>query len=209
MKPLKPPVAWGRPVEKLDQEPAADAKQSAATIRIRTAFENREDELEVAGLLDAEVVESGHEPGDADGEDLRPKNGEATDRRGKPMKCGEDAEGAREAAGDGSNGGGLGDSEPRPHIEEGGGVAVRAAEVDIFAARIRQHGAELGVGHGAEEREQAADDPSEIHQGGGAGVAHHFAGHKKDAAADDGADDDGRGLAGAENAREIVPEVAG
>ena len=36
-------------------------------------FEDGEDELEVAGLFDAEIVQSGDEPGDADGEDLRPE----------------------------------------------------------------------------------------------------------------------------------------
>ena len=150
--------------------------RSAATMRMRTTFEDGEDELEVAGLFDAEVVESGHEPGDGDGEDLRPEQGD-----GPPTCCaeqvegGEEAERARQADGDGGDGGGLGDGEPGPHIEEGGGVAVGAAEVDVFAAGVGEHGAEFGVGHGAEEREQAADDPGEIDERGGAGVAHHLA----------------------------------
>ena len=130
--------------------------------------------------------------------------------RGRPPTCvgeqvegGEELQGAGQADGDGGDGGGLGDGEPRPHVEEGGRVAVGAAQVDVFAAGVGKHGAEFGVGHGAEEREQAADDPGEIDERGGAGVAHHLAGHEKDAAADDGADDDGGGLGCAEDAGQI------
>ena len=43
----------------------ADVKQKPAMTRMSTPLSHGEDELEVAGLLDAEVVESGHEPGDA------------------------------------------------------------------------------------------------------------------------------------------------
>ena len=111
------------------------------------------------------------------------------------VESGEKRQGARQADGDGGDRGGLGDRKPRPHIKKGGRIAIGAAQVDIFAAGVGQHGAELGIGHGAEEREQPADDPCKINERGGAGVAHHFAGHKKNAAADDGADDDGRGLA--------------
>ena len=120
--------------------------------------------------------------------------GSAEDVRGEQVEGGEEFQRARQADGDGGDGCGLGDGEPGPHIEEGGGVAVGAAEVDVFAAGIGKHGAEFGVGHGAEEREQAADDPGEIDKRGGAGVAHHLGGDKEDAAADDGADDDGGGL---------------
>ncbi len=38
MNPLKPPVAVGRDVEKFENEPEADAKQSAATMRMSTAL---------------------------------------------------------------------------------------------------------------------------------------------------------------------------
>ena len=113
---------------------------------------------------------------------------------GEEVKGGEDAEGAGESAGDGGDGGGLGDGEPCPHVEEGGGVAIGSAEVDVLAAGVGQHGAEFGVGHGSEEREQAAGDPGKIDERGGAGVAHHLRGNKEDAAADDGSDDDGGGL---------------
>ncbi len=159
-------MAWGRDVAKLLHEPAEEPKQRIGDDDDENALEDGEDELEVAGFFDAEIVEAGHEPGDADGEDLRPEQRHACgDRRGEPVKCGEDAEGARESAGDGGDGCGLGDGKPCPHVKEGGGVAVGAAQVDIFAAGIGQHGAELGVGHGAKEREQAADDPREIDEG--------------------------------------------
>ena len=59
---------------------SADAKQRAATMRMRNAFENGEDELKVAGFFDAEIVESGHEPGDGDGEDLGPEQGQCRRR---------------------------------------------------------------------------------------------------------------------------------
>jgi len=36
-------------------------------------FQGGEDDLKIRGLLDAEIVESGNEPGDCDGEDLRPE----------------------------------------------------------------------------------------------------------------------------------------
>ena len=52
-------------VAKLRQEPDAEAKQSAATMRMSMRFEDGEDELEVAGLFDAEIVQSSDEPGDA------------------------------------------------------------------------------------------------------------------------------------------------
>ena len=123
--------------------------------------------------------------------------------RREPVERGEDAQRAGQAAGDGGDGGGLGHREPGPHIEEGGGVAVDAAQVDVLAAGVGQHGAQFGVGHGAEEREQAADDPRQVDQRGRADVVHHLAGNEEDAAADDGADHDGGGLACAEHARQV------
>ena len=119
------------------------------------------------------------------------------------MKCAEDSEGAREAAGDCGDRGWLGHREPCPHVKEGGGVAIGAAQVDVLAAGVGEHGAEFGVGHGAEEREKTADDPREVNEHGRACVLHHFAGDEEDAAADDGADDDGGGLAGAKDAGQV------
>ena len=56
--------------------PLAEAKQKRGDDEDENAFEDGEDELEVAGLLDAEIVQSGHEPGDGDGKDLRPEQRE-------------------------------------------------------------------------------------------------------------------------------------
>ena len=174
-------------------------------MRMRTTFEDGEDELKVAGLLDAEVVQPGDEPGDGDGEDLRPEQGNraADGLRSEPVEGRKELQRAGQADGDGGDGGGLGHGEPGPHVEEGGRVAVGAAQVDILAAGIGQHGAQLGIGHGAEKREQPAHDPGQVDQRGGADILHHLAGDKKDAAADDGAHHDGRGLAGAQDAGQI------
>ena len=81
MNPLKPPVAWGSDVEKLENEPEAERKAEGSDDEDEDGFEDGEDELEVAGLFDAEIVQSGHEPGDGDGEDLRPEQGQAADVR--------------------------------------------------------------------------------------------------------------------------------
>ena len=113
------------------------------------------------------------------------------------MEEGKDAQRPRQAQGHGGNRGRLGHGKPGPHIEKSGRVAVSAAQEDVAATGIGQHGAQLGIGHGAEQREQASGDPGEIDERRGAGVAHHLAGNKENAAADDGADDDGGGLAGA------------
>ena len=93
---------------------------------------------------------------------LPPRNGIEIAAPSSQCERGEDGEDAGESGGDRGDRGGFGDGEPRPHIEEGGQVAVGFAEVDVFAASGGHHGAELGVGHRAEEREQAADDPCQI-----------------------------------------------
>ena len=159
----------------------------------------------LAGLAHAEVVESGDEPGGDDGEDLRPCDGEGDveGRAVEPAQSGEDGEDAGEAGGDAGDGGGLGDGEPRPHIEEGEQVAVGAADVDVLAASVGEQRAELGVGHGAEEGEQTTGDPGEVDERGGAGGAHHFLRNEEDAAADDGADDDGGGVRGVQHAGQV------
>jgi len=126
-------------------------------------FEGGEDKLKIGGFLDAEIVEAGDKPSDGDGEDLRPDewNG-PRDGCTEPVKCGKEAKRAREADGDSRDGCGFGHGKPRPHVKECRGIAVGSAQVDIFAASVGQHGAEFGVGHGAEEREKAADDPGEV-----------------------------------------------
>ena len=110
------------------------------------------------------------------------------------MKCGKEAERTGQPDGDGRDGRRLGHGEPRPHVEKGGRIAVGSAQVDIFAARIGQHGAQFGVGHRAEQRQQAAHDPCQVDESRRADILHHLARHEEDAAADDGAHHDGSGL---------------
>jgi hypothetical protein len=186
-------------VEKLDHEPEAERCDD----KNEDALQNSEDKLKISGFFDAEIVQSCHEPGDGDGEDLGPKQWQAGDVVTEKVKCRKHAEGTREAAGDGGDGGRLGNGEPGPHVEKGGRVAVGSAQVDILAAGVRHHGAEFGIGHGAEEREQATDDPGEIDKRRRADILHHLARNEKNAAADNGADYNGGRLAGAEHARQI------
>ena len=142
-------------------------------------FENGEDELEVAGLLDAQVVQAGHKPNHTDGEDLRPQQGKRTADGliAEPLEGRKKLQGASQADGDGGGRSRLGHGKPGPHIEKSGRVAVSAAQEDVAATGIGQHGAQLGIGHGAEQREQASGDPGKIDERRGAGVAHHFAGN--------------------------------
>ena len=58
---------------KLESDPDDAAKHRPATMRISSTLSVVKTELKVAGLLDAQVVEAGDEPGDADGKDLRPE----------------------------------------------------------------------------------------------------------------------------------------
>ena len=51
-------------------------KAEARNDQNQDALENGEDKLKVAGLFDAEIIEPGHKPGDGDGEQLRPKQGQ-------------------------------------------------------------------------------------------------------------------------------------
>ncbi len=65
---------------KLDHEPADRREAEPRDDDDENALQDSEDELEVGGLLDAELVEARHEPGDGDREDLRPV---ATEGRGR------------------------------------------------------------------------------------------------------------------------------
>ena len=114
---------------------------------------------------------------------------------GRKERAGKRAEDADDAGGNGGDGGWLGDDEPGPGVEESGERAVGVAHVDVFAAGLGLHGAEFGITECAEEGEQAADDPSGVDELGGADGLHHLGGNEEDAAADDGADDYGGGVA--------------
>ena len=122
---------------------------------------------------------------------------------GKEAEDGKGAEDSDKAEGDGCQRGGLGDEDPGPHVEEGGGVSVGVAEEGILTAVVGAGGGDLGVGHGAKEGEQAAGDPDGVDHDGGAGSSHHLPRDEKDAGADDDADDDGGSVRGGEDAREL------
>src|SRR6202020_220171 len=98
---------------------------------------------------------------------------------------------------------GLSDNEPGPGVEKSGHGAVAVADVDVFSAGLRLHGAEFGVSECTEKREQAAYEPGEIYELRRAYRLHHFRRNKEDTAADDRAHDDGGGLAYPEVAREF------
>ena len=122
---------------------------------------------------------------------------------------GEAAEHAHEAGGDGGDGRGLGDGDPRPGVEEGGKVAIGLADEGVLAADPRAKGGDLGVAHGAEEREQTADDPDCVDGATRPVAAIISRGHEKNSGADDDADDDGDRVARGEDAREIGGGVGG
>ena len=133
--------------------------------------------------------------------------GEDRWRLGEKGEGGEGGEDAHETGGDRGDGGGFGEGDPRPHIEEGGEVAVGFAEESVLAAVAGAHGGDLGVGHGAEEGEEAADDPDGIDGSGAAGGGHHLTRDEKDTGADDDADDDGGGVARVEDAGKLLRGV--
>ncbi len=130
-------------------------------------------------------------------------NGERTASLIEERERGKGSQDAHESDGEGRDGRGLGDGEPRPGVEKAGQRPVGVANVDIFASGLRLHRAKLGVGDGARQRQHAADDPGEIDQPCRADRLHHLRRHQENAAADDGADDDRAGVAHAQIAREL------
>ena len=117
--------------------------------------------------------------------------------------AGKDRQRSRQARGYAGDRGGLGDGEPCPHVEKRRHVAIDPADIHVLAAGVGEQGAQLRIGHRAEEREQAARDPRQIHQARRARGAHHFLGNEKDSAADDGAHHDGGGVRGVQHPGQI------
>ena len=99
---------------------------------------------------------------------------------GEEAEDGKGGEDAGEAGGDGREGGGLGYGDPGPHVEEAGEVTVGFAEKGVLTAVVRAGGGDLGVGHGASEREEAADDPDGVDDARGSDGGHHLAGNEED-----------------------------
>jgi len=74
----------------------------------------------------------------------------------------------------------------------------------IFAAYSRLHSGKFGVAHGAEEREQAAGNPHRVDGACAADSSHHLAWNQKNSRPDDDAHDDGGGMRGGQDARELM-----
>src|SRR5205085_6587794 len=66
-----------------------------------------------------------------------------------------------EDGGEGGDRGAADDEELEPAPEEPEESPVPLAQQDVVAARLRVEGDDLGVGEGADQREQAAEDPDE------------------------------------------------
>ncbi len=98
---------------------------------------------------------------------------------------------------------GRDDEERAPAIEECGERTERVADVDVDAAGLGAHGAELRVGERAEEGEESAGRPhAEREEGVRAGVREDEPGDEEDAGADDDADGGEGQVGGAEQAGE-------
>ncbi len=101
---------------------------------------------------------------------------------------------ANESGGKRRNRSRLRDEKPCPRVKKSSQGAVTIADVNIFATRLRLHGAQFGVSQCSKERKQSAHQPGQINQLGRAGSLHHLGGNQKDSAADNGADHDRRGM---------------
>ena len=101
----------------------------------------------------------------------------------KDWKC---TENTNQSGRDGRHRSRLRDDEPSPCVKKSAKRPVRIANINIFAARLRLHRAEFRVSKRAEEREQSAHQPSQIHQLGRAHRLHHLSGNQKDSTPDNG-----------------------
>ena len=73
MKPLNPPTACGTRSGEVGPRAGCRSKAKRGHDQNQNALEHREDKLEIAGLLDAQIIQPGHEPRDRDGKHLRPQ----------------------------------------------------------------------------------------------------------------------------------------
>ena len=137
--------------------------------------------LEPRAPAEADIVD-GPEEGDEGGGD------ELLHERRHLDEAGQDVVG--EGDGQGRDRARVDDQEEGPAEEERDERAVGLAEVDVDAAGLGHGRAELGEGHGAEEAEQAADDPDREHQERGGHGRGDLGRGQEDARADDAADDD-------------------
>ena len=114
----------------------------------------------------------------------------------------EAAEVIRDAERAGGDGAGKPGHERCPAGEERREAAEALAQVDVLAARARPQRAELGVGHRADEREQAAGDPDAEERDGMRHGLRDDARRDEDADADDVRNDDSGGVERTETAFE-------
>jgi hypothetical protein len=91
-----------------------------------------------------------------------------------------------------------------PADEETDAVAEGSPGIDIWAAGPRHHGAELGEDVGAEQRDYRADDPGAHEQPRARQRGGDFSRSAENAAADGGADRDGKAEGGAEDAEQAA-----
>ena len=82
------------------------------------------------------------------------------------VEDGERTQDAYKPSDDGRKGGRLGDRYPGPHIEEAGKVAVGFAKKRIVATVEGPAGGNLRIGHGAEQRQETANDPDGVDHAG-------------------------------------------
>ena len=152
-------------------------------------FQHREDQLEFSRPLHADVVQPGDQGGGCNRDQLSVADDERRSYCGivKERQGRESPENAHDSRGDGRNRCRLGNREPGPGIQEAGQWSVGVADVDVLAAGLRLHRAQLGVGDRPRHRQDAADNPRQVHQLGRADRLHHLGRNQEDAAADDGA----------------------
>jgi hypothetical protein len=115
----------------------------------------------------------------------------------------------REHHGAGGNRAGEPGDKRRPPGQERGERPECSAKVDILAARSRLERGELGVGHRAGKRQQAAGDPRRQEQQRARNRGGDLRRREQDAAADDVGNDDRGGVKRAEAAFELAGRGAG
>ena len=81
----------------------------------------------------------------------------------------------------------------RPAVDESKQWAIGGVKVHIFAAGFGQRGRKFGVGEGAEQRQDSAENPNREHHGRRPNRFDHVGRDQENAASDDGSDDDGDG----------------
>src|ERR1700678_2770465 len=92
------------------------------------------------------------------------------------------------------NGSWLGDQKPGPGIEKSEQWPVGIANIDILAACLRFHRAQLRISERAEKREQSSDHPRQIDKSSRTDRLHHLGRDQKNSAPDDRSHYHGAGM---------------